>query len=41
MLDYEYINALADILLDETCGEKERKLRFELAKKYKEERNII
>lgn len=33
MLDYEYINALADILLDETCSEKERKLRFELVKK--------
>lgn len=26
MLDYEYINVLADILLDETCSEKERKL---------------
>lgn len=33
MLDYEYINVLADILLDETCSEKERKLRFELVKK--------
>ena len=30
MLDYEYINVLAEILLDETCSEKERKLRFEL-----------
>ena len=33
MLDYEYINVLAEILLDETCSEKERKLRFELVKK--------
>lgn len=33
MLDYEYINVLADILLDETCSEKERKLRVELVKK--------
>lgn len=33
MLDYEYINVLAEILLDETCSEKERKLRFEFVKK--------
>ena len=41
MLDYEYINVLAEILLDETCSEKVRKLRFEIVKKIQEIVKII
>ena len=41
MLDFEYAKALAEVVLDTTCSEKEREVRLSVQPKYLAEQMLI